>query len=202
MTPEWLTAAASALTLVVVAITAYAALRQIKHMRSGNQVAALLPIIEKYQTAEVQASLQYALASLATDLESPAARSGVVGRPVSGPARAALAVFNFYESVGALVAAGALELQLVLRYFTLPSDLWEIGEDFIALSRRSRGPEVFENFEALVAMERAYAKARGTSRYPRGLPHVILRDRWLQVDAASPVQPALERENGVASPVT
>lgn len=183
MTPEWLTAAFSAATPFVVGVTAYAALRQIRHMRSGNQVAALLPMTEKYQSSAIQASMSYVLTSLRSDLESAEVRAGIVATPMTGPARNALALFNFYETLGALVTAGTLDLELVLRYFTLPSDVWEAGADFIALSRRDSRPEVFENFEALVAMERAYAKVHGTSRYPRHLPHIDAPDRWLHVDA-------------------
>ena len=174
MSPEWLAAASSLATLFVISLTAYAAVRQMSHLRSGNQVAALLPLTEKYQTPEIQESLNYVIGKLNSDLRDPAVRAGVVARPSAGPASQAKAVFNFYESVGALVCARALDLQLVLRYFTLPSEMWELGADFIALTRSNRGDEVFENFEALVAMQLAYEKRQGTSLYPRGLPRVAL----------------------------
>ena len=172
MTPEWLAAVSSLATLFVIGLTAYAAMRQISHLRSGNQVAALLPLTEKYQTPEIQESLDYVIGKLHSDLRDPAARAGIMARPSAGPARQANKIFNFYESVGALVCAHALDLQLVLRYFTLPSEMWESGTEFIALTRRTRGNEVFEHFEALVAMQLAYEKRHGTSLYPRGLPHM------------------------------
>ncbi len=172
MSPEWVGAASSLITLFVIGVTAYAAMRQMAHLRAGNQVAALLPLTEKYQTPEIQQSLDYAIGKLKTDLQDPEIRAGVAARPASGPARQAQNIFNFYESVGALVCAHALDLQLVLRYFTLPSEMWEFGGDYIALARSTRGDEVFENFEALVAMQLAYEKRHGTSLYPRGLPRV------------------------------
>lgn len=174
MSPEWVAAASSLLTLVVIGVTAYAAMRQMAHLRSGNQVAALLPLTEKYQTPEIQESLDYVVGRLNEDLRDPAARAGVMARPSAGPARKANKAFNFYESVGALVCAHALDLQLVMRYFTLPSEMWEIGGDFIALTRSTRGNEVFENFEALVALQLAYEKHHGSSLYPRGLPRMKL----------------------------
>src|SRR5579864_7561059 len=103
MSPEWLAAFSSLATLFVIGLTAYAALRQISHLRSGNQVAALLPLTEKYQTPEIQDSLDYVIGKLSSDLRDPAVREGLRARPVSGPARQANKVFNFYESVGALV---------------------------------------------------------------------------------------------------
>jgi len=172
MSPEWLAAASSLATLFVIGLTAYAAMRQMSHLRSGNQVAALLPLTEKYQTPEIQESLDYVIGKLNSDLQDPTVRAGLLARPSSGPARQANKIFNFYESVGALVCARALDLQLVLRYFTLPNEMWETGKDFIALTRSTRDNEVFENFEALVAMQVAYEKRHGTSLYPRGLPRM------------------------------
>ena len=45
----WLTAVSSIATFLVIAVTAYAAVRQLRHVRSGNHVAALLTLTEKYQ---------------------------------------------------------------------------------------------------------------------------------------------------------
>lgn len=185
MSAEWLTALSAFLTLFVIGITAYAGLRQIRHMRSGNQVAALLPLTEKYQTPEIQESLHYVLSgALERDLQDPNNRRGVEAVPATGPAKKALPAANFYESVGALVTARVLDLELVLRYFTLPSELWEIASDYIAIARRKRGPAVCENFEAMVALERRYTAKRGSSLYPKGLPRIQLRDTYAVQDAA------------------
>jgi len=180
MSAEWLTAISSLMTLVVVAVAAFAALRQIRHMHAANQVAALLPLTEKYSQPEMRASLDYLIRDMKTDLEDPEVRAGVLARPAAGKARAALPAFNFYESVGALVRAGTLDLFLVLLYFTTPGEVWEIGEDYIALTRKTRGPEVFENFEALVILQRRYEKRHGTSLFPRGMQRLDLPDRYLK----------------------
>lgn len=174
MTPEWLTAISALATLIVVGITAFAALRQIRHMRSGNQVAALLPLIERYRETEVQASLNYVLRSLRDDLEDADVRAGIRAIPINGKASQALVVFNFYESAGALVCAGALDLGLVLRYFNTPLDMWTVGEQYLALTRESRGDEVFENFEAMVVLQQEYEKRHGISMYPKGLRRLTL----------------------------
>lgn len=181
MSAEWLTAIASLLTLAVFAVAAFAALRQIRHMRSGNQVAALLPLTEKYSEPEVRASLDYVLAELNRDLEDAEVRAGVVARPAYGKARSAQLTFNFYESVGALVRAGTLDLFLVLLYFTTPSEVWELGEDYIALTRKDRGPEIFENFEALVILQRRYERRHGTSLFPHSMQRLPVSRRYLDV---------------------
>ncbi len=119
MNAEWLSGAASLATLLVVAITAYAALRQMRHMRSGNQVAALLPLIAEYRSSTIRESLNYVLSGLDVDLNDEQTRAGVQTIPTAGPAVKARAVLNFYESCGALICARVLDLELLLRYFTL-----------------------------------------------------------------------------------
>ena len=181
MTPEWLTAYASIATLLVVAITAYAALRQIRHLRSGNQVAALLPLIEQYEL--VRASLRYIRSDLAKDLEDPAARVALATLPRSGAAAQALPGLNFYEKLGALVVPGTIDLEVALRYFDLPSDLWEKSARCIAIVRRSGGDEVLENFEALAQLERSYIAKHGSSLFPRYLSRLPLDDADAETDA-------------------
>lgn len=187
MSPEWVAAASALATLFVIGVTAYAGLRQIRHMRSGNQVAALLPLTEKYQTAEMQESLQYVLSgAVGRDLQDREVRRGAESIPSSGASRKAMDILNFYESVGALVTARVLDIELVLRYFTLPSDMWELSSDYIAITRRRRGPEIFENLEALVALERRYTAKHGSSLYPKHLPRIPLTDPFAAEDGAVP----------------
>lgn len=187
MSPEWVAAASALATLFVIGVTAYAGLRQIRHMRSGNQVAALLPLTEKYQTAEMQESLQYVLSgAVGRDLQDREVRRGAESIPSSGASRKAMDILNFYESVGALVTARVLDIDLVLRYFTLPSDMWERSSDYIAITRRRRGPDVFENLEALVALERRYTAKHGSSLYPKHLPRIPLTDPFAAEDGAVP----------------
>lgn len=187
MSPEWVAAASALATLFVIGVTAYAGLRQIRHMRSGNQVAALLPLTEKYQTAEMQESLQYVLSgAVSRDLQDREVRRGAESIPSSGASRKAMDILNFYESVGALVTARVLDIDLVLRYFTLPSDMWERSSDYIAITRRRRGPDVFENLEALVALERRYTAKHGSSLYPKHLPRIPLTDPFAAEDGAVP----------------
>ena len=184
MTPEWLTAYASSASLLVIALTAYAALRQMRHLRSGNQVAALLPLIEKYEDPGVADSLQYVISGqLAADLRDPATRAGIVTIPMDGPAARGRSALNFYEMIGALVVGGVVDFELVARYFRLPSDVWMRAEDFLALARRSRGDEVYENLEAMVALEARWQRRRGTtSLFPGHLPRQRLVDRYAEAD--------------------
>lgn len=190
MSAEWVAAFSSFFTLFVIGITAYAGLRQIRHMRSGNQVAALLPLTEKYQTPEMRESANYVMSgALKRDLQDRDVRRGAESIPASGATRKAMAILNFYESVGALVTARVLDVELILRYFTLPSDMWEISSDYIAITRRKRGPDIFENLEALVALERRYTAKHGSSLYPKHLPRIPVIDSFAAEDAAVAPEP-------------
>ena len=84
------------------------------------------------------------------------------------------------------MTARVLDIDLVLRYFTLPSDMWERSSDYIAITRRRRGPDVFENLEALVALERRYTAKHGSSLYPKHLPRIPLTDPFAAEDGAVP----------------
>jgi hypothetical protein len=181
MTPEWLNLYTSVATLLVVAIAAYAALRQIRHLREANQVAALLPLVAEYW--RIQPSIEYVRTSLRKDLEQPHVRDGALQYPMSGPAAAAIPAVNYFETLGALVLVGTIELPLVLMYYR-PSAVWEGAIDLIALTRLIRGPELFECFEALVALERAYNERRGSSRYPKNVSHLAVPDRYAATDRA------------------
>ncbi len=174
---EWISSAASFATLLVVAITAYAALRQMRHMRSGNQVAALLPLIHHYRSDELQQSLRYVFREMNADLEIPENRQGVIANPMQGPCRAALPYINFCEMCGSLVCGGVIDLGVLLRYMPRASEAWSRSEDFVALSRKTRGTAAYEMFEAMVALEARYVARHGTSMYPKNLPRVPPRER-------------------------
>lgn len=177
LSSDWISGIASLATLIVVAITAYAAIRQMRHMRSGNRVAALLPLIDQYRSAEIVESQRYVMRKMNVDLEDPEVRRGASIIPHEGPIRAALPYMNFYESCGALVCEGVIELSLLLRYIMPPGILWEIAEDYIALARKGAGPNVFENLEAMVVLERRYVSRHGEALYPKHLPRLEPKER-------------------------
>jgi hypothetical protein len=184
MTPEWINAGASLMTLLVVALTAYAALQQMRHLRTGNQTAALLELVREQRDEQYQSSRDYVYGRLASDLEDPVVRAAIDGPVWSGPTRQALRFLQFYEELGALVFANALELGLVLRYFQAADD-WRRVEAFVLVFRRKRGPSVWEMFEALGMAEAQYIAKHGDTWYPSGVLRTSAVDRWLEIDRGS-----------------
>lgn len=178
---EWLNSAASLATLLVVSVTAFAALRQIRHMRSGNQTSALLQLVREYQSPEVAASYKYILTDLETDAEESAHREALT-KHLSGPIQRAELFCNFMETTGSLVASGALDLNLVLSLFDVET-CWRKAQPFVILVRRPpRGPEAYEMFECLAMIARQHVARRGGSQYLRGIPHDVIEDKWLAAD--------------------
>jgi hypothetical protein len=59
MTAEWVTAAASVFTCLVIAATAVAALAQLRHMRGANQILALTECRETLESQEFREAQQF-----------------------------------------------------------------------------------------------------------------------------------------------
>lgn len=61
MSVQWLSAVASLVTLLLIAASAGAALMQMRHMRSANQIIALTEVREKFESTEFHAVVTFAM---------------------------------------------------------------------------------------------------------------------------------------------
>lgn len=64
MSAEWVTAIATVGTFIVIAASAFAALRQIGHMRSGNAIPLLNAYNNEFDTQEFQLAFNYVRSTL------------------------------------------------------------------------------------------------------------------------------------------
>lgn len=181
MRPEWINAAAGLVTLVVVATAAYAALQQMRHLRMGNQTAALLALVGEQRDPRFHASSLYVSTQLAVDLENAELRARAADGAPTGPAREALRYLQFFEALGSLVFSNAMDIDVVLRYFAV-DDAWQKVEPLVLISRRRQVSSLWEMFEALAMAERQYIAKHGDSWYPKRLPRSGAVDKWLAVD--------------------
>lgn len=171
---EWVATVVQVVTLLVVAITAYAALRQIGHLRVANETLAILELNKAANTPEFEQSRRYVHWRLSKDVEDEALcqlylqpRDGD-----RGPILQAALYCDFFEEVGGLVFTGAINLEIVMRSFDFEY-AWKDARPLVQLERRHRGHElrIYEMFEALAMTQRRYRERRGTaSFYPVGLP--------------------------------
>ncbi|HET9343853.1 MAG TPA: hypothetical protein VFO25_13155 [Candidatus Eremiobacteraceae bacterium] len=199
MSLEFLNSIAPILTIVIVAATAIAALVQLKHMRAGNQISALLAIGEELSTEKYADAADLVRHKLAAAMEDPVYREYEIALTLNRPApavdqsyveirRASVLVGNAYEQLGILVKSGIVDRDMLLdRYNWLILLQWRRLEGVTALSRAAMGNTMaWENFEYLAVLSEDYlAKHRGGT-YPRGVRRMPLANRWPLPESAAP----------------
>jgi hypothetical protein len=74
MSLELLNTLASLATVVIVATAAVAALVQLRHLRSGNQISAIIAIGEQFQSQAFRDAVSIVRHGLAQKMESPLLR--------------------------------------------------------------------------------------------------------------------------------
>jgi len=178
-------------TVVIVAAAAIAALVQLRHLRAGNQINAMLTIGDKFQGQEFQNALELVNTRLAAALEDPAFRNYVIAmRRLSlsvpdvdakyvGVRRAAILVGNVYEELGILVKNGIVDNALFLdRYRGVVIGAWHRLETFAAFTREvSDDPGIWENFELITVLSEDWLR-KNPSTYPRAIRRLQPRNPW------------------------
>jgi hypothetical protein len=179
-----LNTAATIATLIIITVTAIAAYVQLRHMRTANQLEALLTVLARVEHADFGRMVDSARAELAERLPDPAFRRSLEEGNVARTNNPWLTLGNSYEWVGSLVRAGLVDED---PYMDIYADrvvgAWEITRDAIAIIRRRTGPSVLENFEYLYVRARAYIARHPNGVYPSHTPRAELHDRWAEVDA-------------------
>jgi hypothetical protein len=187
-----LNTAATIATLIIITVTAVAAYVQLRHMRTANQLEALLTVLARVEQADFGRMVDSAREVLSERLPDPAFRKNLEEGKVERTNNPWLNLGNSYEWVGSLVRTGLVEED---PYMDIYADrvvgAWEIMQDAIAIIRRRAGPSVLENFEYLYMRAKAYSARYPNGVYPSHTPRAELRDRWAEADAKlSTMQPA------------
>jgi hypothetical protein len=175
-------------TFVVIAATAIAAIIQLRHARSSNQIAAFNELRETTQKPEFQAAQQFVSTQLASRLQDPALRYQLE-HPATRTAETApilatvSAIGNFYEGMGALVRTGLVDKELVLQLYTdRVIGAWGNLAPFASIGRRRVGNALWENFEYLTVLSQDWMAAHPKGTYPAGVRRIELKDEWLDAD--------------------
>ena len=102
MSLELLSTVASIGTFVVIGATAIAALVQLRHMRSSNQIAALTEVRETLESDRFAQARRYALEAVPKLVSDPAGREQLgAPPPMSQELESIRMLANFFENVGA-----------------------------------------------------------------------------------------------------
>ena len=190
-----LNTAATIATLVVISVTAMAAFVQLRHMRTANQLEALLTVLARVEHADFGKMVDGARTLLAEKLPDPAYRRSIEEGTVERSNNPWLNLGNSYEWVGSLVRSGLVDENPYMDiYVDRVVGAWEIMQDAIAILRRRGGPSVLENFEYLYVRAKVYAAEHPDGVYPPHTPRAVLHDRWAEVDKRDPAKTGTRAE--------
>jgi hypothetical protein len=174
MSAEMLNVMVSVATLVVVAAAATAALIQLRHLRTSNQLTALLGIMNQWNLPAVQAALRE-LKEVPDKMGDPEylavlRTAGSVDR-ASHPEFLAL---DLWEQIGTYSKHGLINESILLDIISAQvGSGWRLAQPIIAVLRESKGPSTFENFEYLAVRAKLWEKRYPGGLYPTGLPRFV-----------------------------
>lgn len=186
MSADWVTAIATAGTFVVIAASAAAALVQLRHMRSSNQIVALTEIRETLESPGFETAMKYVHHEFPRRLQDPDVRKRL---PAPGPTPDEFVpirtVSSFFEQFGAFVKRGIIDPDIVCDLYGPPVlTNWEILAPFIANRRAAvNNPALFENFEYLATMSKDWIERHRDGAYPRHARRMPQPDYWPELHA-------------------
>lgn len=177
-------------TFVVIAATAVAALIQLRHARSGNQIAALTELRDAFQSREFSEARAFIETKLPELVNNPEFRYQYANRAARTDEffeqiNHARLIGNYFEDMGALIVAGLIDRDLVaIIYSSDVTGAWERLEPLVAIGRRSVGDALWENFEYAAMVSQRWIDAHPNGGYPSGAPRLPAHDLWLEADRA------------------
>jgi hypothetical protein len=177
------------LTVAIIAATAIAAMAQLRHLRAGNQINAMLSIGSQFDAKEFRDSWTLVSHNLESAMEDPLYRDYLTARGRRTPlpvvtqeyrdlTDASYLVGNTYEELGILVKNGIIDQVIFLdRYNWVISQTWNRMASLVAFTRAvARNDAVWENFEYMTVL--AQDSMVEGSTYPKGVRRLQLDNRW------------------------
>jgi hypothetical protein len=168
MTLEALNTAAAIGTFVVITASAVAALVQLRHLRTSNQLSGLITVFGMLQDPSVRELGNIVRHELPEQMKDDAFRASLLAIPVDRSKHPELYLCDMYNHIGSFVRSGLIDEHAYLQTDWYNVNLyWRLLADVIAITRTNR-PHVFENFEYLAARAKAWVEAHPDGDYPRG----------------------------------
>lgn len=184
MAAEWLAASAETGTFIVVLVSVIAALIQLRHIRAGNQLQALLALERDFRAPELQAALSYVQERLPERLEESEYRRQLESIGFIDPAlHPEMIACNWLNEMGTLVKRGLVSEDTFMDLFArLIVHCWKQVSPAIAIMRRSRGAAQYHDFEYLAARAAAWVKQNPEGMSPPAFLRTPLPDHWADAD--------------------
>lgn len=186
MGAEAVSAWAAVGTLVVIGASAVAALIQLRHMRAGNQLEALLSLERDFRSSVMQSALLYVQDELPTQMEDAAYRGELQALGyVDTDAHPELVVCNWFNEIGTLVKHGLVSEDAFMDLFArLIVYCWNKTSPAIAVMRRSRGDFQYHDFEYLTVQAKRWLAEHPHGSIPTAAGRLQPLDPWREADAA------------------
>jgi hypothetical protein len=181
MSAEYLTAFGTIGTFVVIAITAIAAVVQLRHIRSANQLTGALHVTERFRSDEIQSATRFIYDELPARLREPAYRAELMF-PGSTDRRShpELFVCDMFEHAGSYIKHGMLEPAQFLDFAgTYVLQMWQQLREVVALRRAgTNDAALYENFEYVAVLAEDYSGAHHGGTYPHGARRLMPAEEW------------------------
>lgn len=184
MSLEQWTAIAPIATLIVLAAGTAAALVQLTHLRSSNQLQTLVDLGQELQ--RISEHVAFVNHVLPQKMEDPAFRRDI-GVKIDPEHHPELLVALFLDRFGLLVKMKLMPERFIMEYgggADAISKCWANLQDVIAIRRREL-PNAYQNFEYLAVRARKWLQSHPYGTYPSYEERIKLSDRWAG-DYASP----------------
>jgi len=172
MTVEAWSAIAAWATFIVIAASAIAALVQLRHLRTGNQLTGLLSFLEMLQAPDTRDLLNFVRHDLLHKLNDNAFVESLDEVPIDRRTHPELYVCQLYEHIGSYVRTGLIDERTFMMAAWYDVHLyWTLLEPVVRIARRRR-PYIFENFEFLAASAQWWMKDHPRGNYPKKFPRM------------------------------
>ena len=183
----WSTVAAVG-TFLVIAVTAIAALAQLRHMGSRNQLEAVLSLNQEFRSQELQDALRFIQKDLPSKMEDPAFRAELGSRGfIDASVHQEMSACNWFNEMGTLVKHGLVDERTFLDlYGRLAAQYWDLLSPAIAILRRNRGSGQYQNFEYLAIRSRDWLARYPDGHFPGAISRLRTDDVWLVHDGQRP----------------
>jgi len=178
MSPEWVTAIATAGTFIVIAASAIAALMQLRHMRTGNQISAYNECRETMEGAEFREALAFIRNEIQERLADPETVAAIVNSALRNEYSGIRLVANLFESMGLFVRTGMMDEHIACELWSgIVLSTWNSLRLLTAELRKRYGGGVWKNFEYMAALSEDFlARYPDGSAYPSGMHRMPLEN--------------------------
>jgi hypothetical protein len=167
-------------TLLVIAASAVAAVFQLRHMRAGNQISAALGLMSGWASPDARAMATYVFqGELDRKLEERSYRDSLQKVPIDRLEHPEVAYLDFFESTSTLVKLGYTSEEAFMESAGFQCiAAWHKLMPVIAIIRRTRGPQVYDNFEYVASRAILWEEAHQDGTFPKNAPHLPMTDRY------------------------